>query len=451
MRLMMQNVVILAVFAVYIFLKLKFFPTDFYVLGQALNVIMMIFLYLVVQPVWLGTFQAQKRMMIYVVAALASILSILWDIEGYQSDSGLFVIDLYLIPVMILTIYTNLRTGLGLTLVLALSDLLIKTFSMSFSLYALLETLMVFATYGLVIFLVSKTVKAREQLNSKHNILVQNSNALIMGATSEGKIDLCNDQMASFLQMERSKVLGQFFWELQKQLDHSEQRRVIELLHDADCHNSEITLSMHDQTYSFFCERYEVNDDGLVGGSSIVLRNITEQKEMEKRLHQLATTDELTGLNNRRHFEQLFLTEIDRSKRYEHPLSLLMLDIDHFKQINDTYGHIVGDEALKEVAHTLNRSLRATDISARLGGEEFCVLLPETNELEARQVAERILEEIRKLEVAADSETVKLTISIGGITRTSDFHYLEMLQSADQALYQAKHNGRDQYVAESAP
>ena len=116
------------------------------------------------------------------------------------------------------------------------------------------------------------------------------------------------------------------------------------------------------------------------------ISDVTEQKVLEERLRDLATKDELTGIYNRRHFIELAEIELSRSRRKTAPTSLAMLDIDHFKLVNDHFGHAVGDRALIEVARAMKETLRVSDVSARLGGEEFVVLLPETD---ARRRARR--------------------------------------------------------------
>lgn len=133
---------------------------------------------------------------------------------------------------------------------------------------------------------------------------------------------------------------------------------------------------------------------GTVFGGVVIFRDISEQKRLERELEQQATHDRLTGLYNRGFFDQVLDKEIGRAARYGHPLSLILMDIDHFKAINDTYGHLVGDEILKGLAASMARRLREPDTLAWWGGEEFIALLPATQATEARELAEGIRKQV---------------------------------------------------------
>jgi diguanylate cyclase (GGDEF)-like protein len=169
-----------------------------------------------------------------------------------------------------------------------------------------------------------------------------------------------------------------------------------------------------------------------------------ENARLFKEIQALATTDGLTGLYNRRHFYQLGDREYIRSHRYNRPLSLLMLDIDHFKNINDTYGHLVGDEVLKNVAQTCLVRVRGGDVVGRYGGEEFTILLSETNEASAVILAERLRETVSETSFETEKGIVKVTISIGVASIDIDCTNLEdLFRHSDQALYAAKNAGRN--------
>jgi diguanylate cyclase (GGDEF)-like protein len=169
--------------------------------------------------------------------------------------------------------------------------------------------------------------------------------------------------------------------------------------------------------------------------------------ELEIELERLATTDPLSNAFNRRHFTKSADIEIARSVRHGHALALLMLDIDHFKSINDTYGHHVGDLAIYEFAETCRKLLRRSDVLGRMGGEEFAVFLPETPPAGALHIAQRLCEQISQLEMPTEKGPLKFTVSVGvGIWRGNDDTLGELLQRADAALYEAKHRGRNQVV-----
>lgn len=167
--------------------------------------------------------------------------------------------------------------------------------------------------------------------------------------------------------------------------------------------------------------------------------------QMELRL--LAGTDPLTGAFNRRRFMGALEQEWSRVKRYRRALAVLMLDLDHFKAVNDTWGHGVGDEALKRVSQACQASLRSHDVFARVGGEEFAVLLPEVSELHAIAVAERLRQRIADLDVPADGKTISITVSVG-IAHIDGAEgdvppAARLIEAADDALYAAKSEGRN--------
>jgi diguanylate cyclase (GGDEF)-like protein len=180
-----------------------------------------------------------------------------------------------------------------------------------------------------------------------------------------------------------------------------------------------------------------------------ILERTQALQQANQRLEMLVRTDSLTGLANRRHFVEQALVEIHRSRRDGSPLALLMLDLDNFKQINDQFGHAIGDEVLKNFASINQAPLRATDIFARLGGEEFAILLPNTSLDGAIEVANRILITIREQGITHTHGTLNYSVSIGIASLTPlETDYEPMLKRADAALYRAKALGRDQFALE---
>lgn len=183
-----------------------------------------------------------------------------------------------------------------------------------------------------------------------------------------------------------------------------------------------------------------------------VIRDITERKAQEEVLRSLANTDGLTGILNRRSFTEEGDRLFSLSKRHGRNISVLMIDADHFKSVNDTYGHDVGDIVLKKLAATVSETLRNTDLFGRLGGEEFAAILPETDEDGADDIAKKIIGAIRALEILlADGRTIKFTVSIGIGCDTDVAKNLDaLLKEADTALYAAKQSGRNRAVRGSA-
>ena len=165
-----------------------------------------------------------------------------------------------------------------------------------------------------------------------------------------------------------------------------------------------------------------------------------------QRLSELAIRDPLTNLINRRHFLELATAELVRSQRSGRPFSVLLMDIDHFKQVNDTFGHLVGDEVLRGVAEWVGALLRSTDVLARYGGEEFILLMPETDELQATVLAERIRAHVEWHPFPVNTREVRVTLSIGCAETDRGDTITDLLERADQALYAAKNSGRNRTI-----
>lgn len=169
-----------------------------------------------------------------------------------------------------------------------------------------------------------------------------------------------------------------------------------------------------------------------------------ELLEANRVLERLASSDSLTDLANRRHFFEQASAEVLRARRYAHPLSLQMLDIDHFKAINDRFGHVAGDRVLRSLADILRANLRSNDLAARLGGEEFAVLLPETSIDDALIQAERLRQSVAAHAMSFGGKDLAITVSIGvAALDPGDSSIEAVLMRADTGLYLAKQDGRD--------
>lgn len=173
-----------------------------------------------------------------------------------------------------------------------------------------------------------------------------------------------------------------------------------------------------------------------------------ELQAANQELTRLATTDTLTGALNRRAFMDALHSEIGRSSRYSHPLSMLLIDVDFFKSVNDTHGHLVGDKVLKTITQTAQDTLRECDHFSRFGGEEFAVLLPESNLEAASQAAERIRHAIREKNIPINGQNINVSISVGiAELEETGGNGDKLISLADKRLYQAKKSGRDKCVA----
>lgn len=195
------------------------------------------------------------------------------------------------------------------------------------------------------------------------------------------------------------------------------------------------------------------------------IRVLTLQERLADRIGELqtardelahaASTDALTGLASRRRWLEAAAAEFSRRRRYNRPFALLVVDLDYFKRVNDTFGHHVGDDVLRRFSEVLRLNCRGSDLVGRLGGEEFAVLLPETDAHAAREVARRIVEGCRGITVPGDGEPMTCSCSVGVTEATDGDNTIdEILRRADQAMYDAKREGRDRWncsVGPSAP
>ncbi|WP_144392186.1 GGDEF domain-containing protein [Pleionea sediminis] len=193
------------------------------------------------------------------------------------------------------------------------------------------------------------------------------------------------------------------------------------------------------------------DDRGEVTHFLFIERDLSDRKSREEQLYQKATIDGLTKIFNRQHTYQLATKTLEKTIRYQEHLCLLLLDIDHFKAVNDTYGHQVGDDVLTKLASILKEQVRKADILGRVGGEEFLIVLPEIAQDEALIFAERIRKCVKQADWSSLGLKDKLTISIG-LACYKHNSLEELIKHADKALYQAKNDGRDQvqiYSSES--
>tara|TARA_B100000963_G_scaffold356909_1_gene378007 strand:- start:439 stop:1104 length:666 start_codon:yes stop_codon:yes gene_type:complete len=190
------------------------------------------------------------------------------------------------------------------------------------------------------------------------------------------------------------------------------------------------------------------DNNGNVTHFASIQRDITEQKNLERKLQVLCRTDPLTTAANRRAFNEILSQEFSRFKRSQKEYALIMIDIDHFKSVNDEYGHAVGDQVLIEVTERCKDNLRYHDIVARLGGEEFCVLLPYTNAKYAEGIAERLRGKIESMPIISEGSRITVTVSVGiSLVCSDDSDGHDAMQRADQKLLEAKKNGRNQVCA----
>lgn len=194
-----------------------------------------------------------------------------------------------------------------------------------------------------------------------------------------------------------------------------------------------------------------LDTNGIVRHICLIIYDVTDtavnklaQQQANKQLQNLSRTDHLTGLFNRGYWELRLIQEFKRFDRYEQPSSLIMLDIDHFKKINDSYGHTVGDEAIRAVSRTIKEHTRDLDIPGRYGGEEFAIILTNTNGDGACVFAERLRKTIEESTIYAEGNVIQFTVSMGVAELNQDLHdHRHWIEKADQGLYRSKEGGRN--------
>ncbi|WP_238520999.1 sensor domain-containing diguanylate cyclase [Azospirillum doebereinerae] len=277
-------------------------------------------------------------------------------------------------------------------------------------------------------------------------ILEQSPIGVSVSRRDDGRIVFVNTRFAELIGLPRDRLVGSRARDYY--LDNHQRERVLERLRGSGAVvNMEVQFKKADG--SPFWTLFTVNQ-AVIQGVEVNLAWIydyTERRNMEEALRDMASRDPLTGIYNRRSFMEMARQQLARAHRFHEPLAVFVLDVDHFKKINDTYGHATGDDALRMVAGGCQAILREYDVLGRLGGEEFVVVLPGATADETRVVAERVRRNLARMPIPAPEGRFHLTSSIGiagleGATDTLE----KAIHRADLALYRAKHEGRNRVV-----
>ncbi|MCB1889608.1 MAG: PAS domain S-box protein [Rhodocyclaceae bacterium] len=296
------------------------------------------------------------------------------------------------------------------------------------------------------------------RLSSRNELLLKSAGEGIFGVDTQGHCMFINPMALDLLGIDEATASNLPLRDL-FELRHDDGSRcegdacpIRQTLADGQTRKAEETLVRGDgSTIAIRMTVTEMREGGERIGVEVVFQDISARRAMERELERLATTDPLTGVTNRRQFIERCEQELVRQKRFEDPVSLLMLDVDHFKRVNDTHGHAIGDEVLKHLCLLAGRELRRTDVFARLGGEEFAFLLTGSDLDGAMDFAHRFRALVEANPAPTDVGEVPLTISIGAAqARRQDRSADDLLRRADAALYGAKQGGRNQVVAQSA-
>ncbi|MCF7355641.1 diguanylate cyclase [Vibrio sp. CK2-1] len=267
---------------------------------------------------------------------------------------------------------------------------------------------------------------------------------------ANGTVTRINQTELNWLGYDKEEVIGQSFDRFLTPASQKTFQAFLELLPNEQEISGIILEVETKQGETFFVSTSAVSifNEGNFAVARTSAFDITDRIELEKRLEYIAHTDVLTGISNRRHFFERVTPIFKRHLATQEPLSLLMIDIDHFKQVNDGYGHDIGDMVLQQMSLTIQQHIGGSDIFARLGGEEFAVVTTDTQE-EALKLAENIRKVVSEQPIEiSGGETLNVTLSIGIVAITPDISNIDnMLKQADIALYQAKTSGRNRVVA----
>jgi diguanylate cyclase (GGDEF)-like protein/PAS domain S-box-containing protein len=304
-------------------------------------------------------------------------------------------------------------------------------------------------TYGLVI-LVNQRMSVDTKEAEEHFELIFNTglDATVITRLEDGLILNINEGFTALSGFTRAESIGKSSLEINIWKDPADRQKIVKDLNEKGfCENFEAVFQRKDGSSIYGTMSAKIITLKGLPYIISVTRDITERKRLEDDLRKLATTDGLTGVTNRRLFLELAQTEQDRAIRYNHPLTIALMDIDHFKHVNDTYKHSSGDQVLLAFVKICQKNIRNIDVFARFGGDEFVLLLPETDQEHACEVVERLRVAMMAAPIELDGKLVSVTASWGITSLTNEHESLDTLLSrADHALYRAKETGRDRVV-----
>ena len=346
------------------------------------------------------------------------------------------------------------NSGYGLALVVSVSTIIIIALKF-FQIYAPWYTIPVtYIAFALAFLLmksdsISDNLAKAEQEILKYNkriedIIKSSPFPIIISRLSDDKIILANDNASKLFGINAKEFdkyhLKDFF------ADSDNRRLLLERIEEQkEVQDFEVLIKTSSTDTPFWLlTSANIIDFNYDVALYSAFQDITSRKNREVLLQNQATRDPLTSLYNRRYFEDEVKKQIIRAKNEKLPYSVLMLDADHFKNVNDTYGHKTGDKVLIELASKAEKALRDKDIVARYGGEEFIIFLPEINAVQAEKVADRLRQSISTIVVYSDdNQEVRFTVSVGVSSSDISDNVDMLVKTADEALYRAKHNGRN--------
>ena len=288
--------------------------------------------------------------------------------------------------------------------------------------------------------MISKLLKSHTSLNQEQNKLttiILSAEEGIIVSDQSGKVVLVNPSAERLLDKSQEQIIQDGFLNV---IDDS--TYVSSFLESGGKEMPRI-LVYNNRIIRFHAATIRSKND-MDLGSAILIRDVTEEKKLEEELRKMSFTDKLTALFNRRYMEEMLNKEFIRSKRYNQNLSILFFDVDHFKKFNDTYGHDMGDRVLEMIGAMVKKIFRDPDIPCRYGGEEFCIIMPNTGAPGACVAAEKLRHDISIMDV--DGVQVTITIGVATLPDANSATSEEFLKVADVALYKGKKTGRNRVV-----
>ncbi|MET0047030.1 MAG: sensor domain-containing diguanylate cyclase [Sedimenticola sp.] len=284
-----------------------------------------------------------------------------------------------------------------------------------------------------------------------YRLLIENQTDLVVKVDLDGSFQFVSQTYCETFGKSEDELLGNQFMPLVHEDDRKSTAKAMEALFSPPYKAYMEQRAMTKDGWRWFgwMDTAVLDDSQNVIAIIGVGRDITDKKQAEIRLEKLATYDSLTGLFNRQALEVRLEKEVDRASRYAHPLSIIMLDIDHFKEINDVHGHRVGDDILHDCSALLSDLIRKTDYAGRYGGDEIIVVLPETSSSQAVELAERLRTRIADERfTTVENEPLNITVSLGVATYPDNAsQQKELMRAADDAMYKAKESGRNRVVS----